>query len=266
VVGHHPRRLTAIAALSLGASCASEPRRATPSFDLPIAATSASASAPARPKPTASATPKPAPPPTASATIALDASSDAGVFLLDPRGADHLRDERDEGERRRSEHRGAYQGSSYDRWRSAIESYVAAVKPGNQTALGNAALPFATYLNSMHNRVHPIFADSFLDSLDALPATNALNDLHLVTALEIVLDANGAIVRLGVVRSSGVTAFDIAALDSFSRAAPFGKPPPAIVSPDGNVYVHWELHRDEVYACSTMNARPFLLAPPITTP
>ena len=45
------------------------------------------------------------------------------------------------------------------------------------------------------------------------------------------------------------------------RAArsPFGKPPKAIVSPDGNVYFHWEFHRDPVFACSTMNARPFML-------
>ena len=33
-----------------------------------------------------------------------------------------------------------------------------------------------------------------------------------------------------------------------------------IRSADGNVYIHWEFHRDEVYACSTMNCRPFILA------
>jgi hypothetical protein len=38
------------------------------------------------------------------------------------------------------------------------------------------------------------------------------------------------------------------------------------VSPDGNVYLHWEFHRDEVYACSTMNARPFLLNTPKKEP
>ena len=43
------------------------------------------------------------------------------------------------------------------------------MKPGNQTALNTAAVPFASYLNGMHNRIHPIFADSFLGSLDGLP-------------------------------------------------------------------------------------------------
>jgi hypothetical protein len=34
------------------------------------------------------------------------------------------------------------------------------------------------------------------------------------------------------------------------------------------VYLHWEFHRDEIYACSTMNARPFILnaAPKGTDP
>jgi hypothetical protein len=34
------------------------------------------------------------------------------------------------------------------------------------------------------------------------------------------------------------------------------------VSPDGNVYLHWEFHRDEVFACSTMGASPFILNVP----
>jgi len=67
---------------------------------------------------------------------------------------------------------------------------------------------------------------------------------------------------MGVVKTSGITAFDVAALDAVDRAQPFGPAPNAIVSPDGNVYLHWEFHRDEVYACSTMGARPFLLNVP----
>ena len=178
-------------------------------------------------------------------------------------GADELRREREaDGERRRSEHRGVWTASNFDRWRSAIENYVSSVKPGNQTALNTAASPFATYLNSMHNRIHPIFADSFLASLDNLPPTHTLNDVHLITRLEIVLTRDGHIVKMGVVKTSGVTAFDIAALDSVQRASPFGPAPGAIVSTDGQVYLHWEFHRDEVYACSTMNARPFMLNVP----
>jgi TonB family protein len=178
-------------------------------------------------------------------------------------GTDSLRKLREaDGERRKSEHRGSWVTSNFDRWRSAIENYISTVKPGNQTALNTAAVPFASYLNGMHNRIHPIFADSFLESLDSLPTNHPMNDRHLVTRLEIVLTKDGRLKKMGIVKTSGITAFDIAALDSVDRAQPFGPAPGAIVSPDGNVYLHWEFHRDEVYACSTMGARPFILNMP----
>jgi TonB family protein len=176
-----------------------------------------------------------------------------------------------DGERRKTEHKGTWTASTFDKWRSSIENYVASVKPGNQTALNTAQSPFATYLNGMHNRIHPFFADQFLGSLDGLPKEHPLNNTKMITRLEIVLTKEGHLKKMGVVKTSGVTAFDIAALDSVNRAAPFGPAPSAIVSKDGNVYLHWEFHRDEVYACSTMNARPFLLnieppAPPTEPP
>jgi TonB-like protein len=138
------------------------------------------------------------------------------------------------------------------------------VKPGNQTSLNAAQAPFATYINGIHNRLHPIFAEEFLAALESLPKTHAMNQ-DLVTHIEIVLSRDqGRIVRRGVTKASGVTAFDIAAINAVDRSQPFGKAPDIIVSPDGNVYLHWEFHRDPFDACTTRNARPFLLkaAPP----
>jgi TonB family protein len=178
-------------------------------------------------------------------------------------GMDNLRKLREaDGERRKSEHRGSWSASNFERWRSAIENYVSSVKPGNQTALNTAQSPFASYLNGMHNRIHPIFAESFLESLDGLPQSHPMNDKHLVTRLEIVLSKEGRLKKMGIVRTSGITAFDVAALDAVDRAQPFGPAPTAIISADGNVYLHWEFHRDQIYACSTMGARPFLLNTP----
>jgi TonB family protein len=195
--------------------------------------------------------------PAAPGSINTNLNQTQVAFIV---GQDNLRKLREaDGERRKSEHRGSWVASNFDRWRSAIENYVSSVKEGNQTALNTARVPFATYLNGMHERIHPIFAESFLQSLDSLPATHPLNDQQLVTRLEIVLSKEGRLKRMGVVKLSGVTAFDVAALDAVDRAAPFGPAPDAIVSPDGNVYLHWEFHRNEIYACSTMGARPFIL-------
>jgi TonB C terminal len=183
-------------------------------------------------------------------------------------GVDQLARERlVDGERRKSAHLGSWHPMDPSRWRSSIENYVPSVRPGNQTALNTAASAFAGYLNAIHNRIHPIFADSFLGSLDNLPASHPMNNESLSTEIEIILDQeSGNVVRMGVTKFSGITAFDIAALDSVKRAAPFGAPPHEIVSPDGNVYLHWEFHRNSE-ACSTFNARPFILkAQPGTAP
>ena len=183
-------------------------------------------------------------------------------------GTDQLARERQvDGDRRRSAHLGSWHPMDPSRWKSATENYVPSVKPGNQTALNTAHSAFGSYLNGMHNRIHPIFADSFLSSLDSRPASDPMNNEELSTEIEIILDQeSGTLVRMGVTKFSGITAFDIAALDSVKRAAPFGTPPHEIVSPDGKVYLHWEFHRNQ-YACSTINARPFLLkAQPSTAP
>ena len=189
-------------------------------------------------------------------------------------GRDRLvKEKKRDAERRKSAHRGSWKALGIERWRASIENYVASVKPGNQTALNTARVPFATYLNTVHNRLHPIFADSFLASLEALPAAHPMNRPEIKTDLEIVLDKDeGKLVRMGVTHTSGVTAFDIAALESVKRASPFGAPPGEIVSPDGRVYFHWEFYRNPFYACSTYFAHPFILkgapksAPPKVDP
>jgi TonB family protein len=154
---------------------------------------------------------------------------------------------------------GSWPPSNPSRWRGAIENYVSVVKPGNQVPLGALVVPFASYVNGMHKRLHPVFSDWFLDSLDSLPESDAMNDPHLVAQLEIVLTQEGRLKQIGIVKTSGVYAFDIAALDSVDRAQTFGPAPPEIVSPDGNVYARWEFHRDEVFGCSPMGSRPFVL-------
>lgn len=176
-------------------------------------------------------------------------------------GADQLaRERRLDGQRRKSAHRGSWKSMGLERWKPALENYVASVKPGNQTALNTARVPFARYLNAIHLRLHPIFADRFLSTLESLPKDHPLNRDDMSTHLEIVLSKeDGRIVRMGITKSSGVTAFDVGALDSVQKASPFGAPPDVIVSPDGNVYLHWEFHRLPHYACSTYFARPYLL-------
>ena len=123
----------------------------------------------------------------------------------------------------------------------------------------DTGVSFAHYLNGMHNRIHPQFADAFLEYLDTLPPEDPRNDVNLSVEIEIVLDSHGVVVKMGVVRLSGVPEFDAAALEAIDRAGPLDPPPAAIASADGKTYVRWTFYRDEICACSTMFALPWIL-------
>ncbi|MFH0902488.1 MAG: hypothetical protein V2A73_17805, partial [Pseudomonadota bacterium] len=60
--------------------------------------------------------------------------------------------------------------------RSSLENFVPEVRPGNQTALGTRAHPFALYLARMHRRIHELWGFGFLAGLDDKPASNPMND------------------------------------------------------------------------------------------
>ena len=100
-------------------------------------------------------------------------------------GTDQLARERQvDGERRKSAHLGSWHPMDPSRWKSAIENYTPSVQLGNQTALNTAASAFGSYLSMIHNRIHPLFADSFLGSLDNLPSSHPMNNPDLSTEIE----------------------------------------------------------------------------------
>ena len=109
----------------------------------------------------------------------------------------------------------------------------------------------------MHRRIHREFADRYLASLGP-GAPEGLNDQSLSTMLEISVNPDGTIHRVGVVRTSGNTLFDFGAFNAVMRAQPFPRPPPIIISGDGHAWLHWQFDRANS-ACWTNNARPFLL-------
>lgn len=146
-------------------------------------------------------------------------------------------------------------------WKPALEGYRPRVTLGNMRPLGRAVVPYAAYLNRIHTRLHPVFT-RYLEGISPAGAPQR-SSCHLKVNVEMLLEAaSGRIVQLGVTRSSGVVAFDLRALEAVHRAAPFGAAAAEIVSPDGNVYIHWELHNLPMFACSTYFARPFILKLP----
>ena len=200
-----------------------------------------------------------------------------GAPGLAPREMSWATFERALGERALSEERQAFlqerrskqRGSNHDRrwrqFRAAIENYVPDVRTGNQTALNAAASPFAEYIAAVHRKLHRSFADRFLPSLPTY-SSSPFSDTTLMAKMEIILNRNGSVHRVGVVRTSGFLPYDFGTFNAIMRAEPYPAAPESILSGDGRVYLHWAFYRNE-RQCGTFNAQPYILPnPPSSAP
>lgn len=177
--------------------------------------------------------------------------------LADIVGEERLNEEREAYyQEQRSRIHGASSGARWEQFRAALENYMPSVRPGEQTALNAARSPFATYIARMHDRVHNSY-HQFVENLPVGPS-GPFGDMTLRTLLEIVLNRDGTVHRVGVVRSSGLSMFDYGAYNAVMRGQPYPVAPDDILSGDGRVYMHWDFHREQPY-CHQSHARPYIL-------
>jgi TonB family protein len=150
------------------------------------------------------------------------------------------------------------------RWgqiKSALENFIPEVKPGNQTALGTRAAPFAAYIARMHRGIHKLWGFGVLEDWDRKSSSSPFNNMEMWTMIEIVLNGDGTIDKLTVARPSGYLPFDVAAMDVVMSAGPYPDPPAGIKSGNGKIYLHWRFHRDD-RACGTFGVDPYILGTP----
>jgi outer membrane biosynthesis protein TonB len=159
-----------------------------------------------------------------------------------------------------SKKQGRFQ-SRMARVQSALENFIPEVRPGNQTALNTRAAPFASFIARMHRSIHELWGFGFLEELEAKSASSPYNDRSLVSKLEIVLNGDGTVDKVTVIRPSGYLPYDVAAIDVVYSAGPYADPPRAIRSRNGKIYVHWTFHRDE-RQCATSGVDYYILDNP----
>ena len=147
------------------------------------------------------------------------------------------------------------------RLRSALENFIPEVKPGNQTALNARAAPFAAYIARMHRSIHRLWGFGQLEEWDEKATSNPLNNQDLLTTLEMVLNADGTVDKITVVRSSGLQTYDVAVIDVAYSAGPYPDPPREIRSANGKIYIHWRFYRDG-RQCATSGVDYFILNNP----
>ncbi len=146
--------------------------------------------------------------------------------------------------------------------RKALERNKGWAAPGNQEPLGDRKKIFYSYIYKIHEeRIHPIFGHGFWESLNSLGSAHELNDMSLHTLAEFEILQNGAVNEVRVVRTSGNTVFDAAAVNAVYQGSPFPPPPKEIVSWNGRVYLKWGFYRSR-RMCGVFNVQPYILKDP----
>lgn len=149
----------------------------------------------------------------------------------------------------------------WQRIRSALENFIPEVRPGNQTALGTRANPFALYIARMHRGIHRLWGYGFLVDLDNKRDGHPMNNMQLWAMIEVVVKPDGTVDKATIVKPSGILPYDVAALDTVFASGPYPPTPRAIRSADGKVYLHWRFHRDQ-RQCGTFGVDPYVLITP----
>ncbi|KHD89849.1 MAG: energy transducer TonB [Bdellovibrio sp. ArHS] len=119
------------------------------------------------------------------------------------------------------------------------ESMPNDVKVGSFTALNTDRYLFYTFYARMEELIRYRWesrVQQAIDRFDRLTLVNAGNR-NWVTHIEFILDKNGFLRQSLIMKSSGIPAFDAAAVNAFRDAKVFPNPPPEMVQEDGFIHV-----------------------------
>jgi hypothetical protein len=144
----------------------------------------------------------------------------------------------------------------------AIAIFAAPVlaAPADRTPYSYDAKEAGAYLDAMHAKIHPVYVKE-LARLDKLGPTQPFNDLTAYAVLFVILDGDGKILDVNMVKGTGVPELNQAIRRGFEGGGPFGKPPASLRSEDGKTRVRWEIHRDPSQHCAPTHAWPMIVVP-----
>jgi TonB family protein len=105
---------------------------------------------------------------------------------------------------------------------------------GDGTFLNSREFRYASFFNRLKQGVseqwHPLDIMRYRD-----PTGNVYGLKNRVTVVKVVLDKNGQLLDLQVMRQSGIPALDSEAVEAFKRAQPFPNPPAALLDGAGRI-------------------------------
>jgi hypothetical protein len=144
--------------------------------------------------------------------------------------------------------------------RASLENYITEVQPGNHTGVNAAPAVYASFIGRIHRKLHPRWGAGYLPRLDSRYSMgHPLSDPTLEVTIEYVIDAKtGKVEAANIAESSGLLMFDASAVAIFHSIGPHTRAPAEIVSPDGKIYIHWTVWRNQ-QQCGPWGASIFIV-------
>jgi protein TonB len=125
---------------------------------------------------------------------------------------------------------------------SQTQDYVKDVDQGLETLLNAREFKYYTYYNRIRRQLSQYWEPNVRTKLSNMfkQGRYIAAATDRVTKLVVVLDKVGNLVKVQVIKESGVTDLDDAATEAFRAAAPFPNPPAGIIEQDGTVKIRWD--------------------------
>jgi TonB family protein len=125
---------------------------------------------------------------------------------------------------------------------SATSDYLKDVDQGLETLLNAREFKYYTYYNRIRKQLSQHWEPRVRTKLSQLfkQGRYLASSTDRITKLIVVLDQKGNLVNVQMIKDSGVSDLDEAAIEAFQSAAPFPNPPQGIVDPDGTVKIRWD--------------------------
>lgn len=133
---------------------------------------------------------------------------------------------------------------------SPLPSTVSVVDPiskipvGHFTALNTNRYLYYSYYERINNQVHYRWVQHIRKAASRrlnIPAGKRSQEIW-VTEIDVFLDEKGDFSRADVHNSSGIGAFDYAAIDAFREGTPIPNPPKGIIREDGLIHLRYAFH------------------------
>jgi TonB family protein len=167
---------------------------------------------------------------------------------------------------------------------AALDKRPGKVAGDNQEPLGSSAIVFREYIALVNSRIYPSF-DKFLLSISSVEqklhrrfgttknpfyvpppdleeSSKVFKDFSMSMLAELEIQKSGMLGDVRVIRASGDSAFDCAAVWSIFKGAPFPPPPEIILSWNDCAYLRWRFHRRQNQN-GPFAGQGFILKPPV---